>query len=93
MNQGNPSPSKQQSREGHWVKTRRLTIWVLIVWAIFSLVVHWFADSLNGLSFIGFPLGYYFAVQGSLFIFVVTIFIQNSLQDKIDADSGLSEES
>ena len=92
MNQDNLSPSKQQAREGHWIKTRKLTIWVLVVWAIFSLVVHWFANSLNGISFIGFPLGYYFAVQGSLIIFVLTIFIQNNLQDKIDADSGLTEE-
>ncbi len=92
MNQDTISPSKRQAREGHWIKTRTLTVWVLVVWAIFSLLVHWFAGSLNGMSFIGFPLGYYFAVQGSLFIFVVTIFVQNLMQDKIDADAGLTEE-
>ena len=54
-------------------------------------MVHWFAKGLNEMSFIGFPLGYYFAVQGSLIIFVLLIFLQNRYQDKIDDESGLGE--
>ena len=79
------------AREGHWAKTRSLTFLVLGVWFIFSFVVHWFASSLNGMSFLGFPLGYYFAVQGSLAIFVLLIFFQNWRQDKIDDEFGVSE--
>ena len=41
---------------------------------------------------IGFPLGYYFCVQGSLIIFVALIFFQNWKQDKIDDEAGLSGE-
>ena len=52
--------------------------------------MHWFAKDLNGVSFIGFPLGYYLAVQGSLIIFVLLIFFQNWQQDRIDSDAGLS---
>ena len=70
--------------------TRNLTIIVWVVWFVFSLLVHWFASSLNAVTFIGFPLGYYLAVQGSLIIFVVLIFYQNWQQDKIDSDAGLS---
>ena len=77
-------------RARHWERTRNLTIIVLAVWFVFSLLVHWFANSLNGVSFIGFPLGYYLAVQGSLIIFVLLIFYQNWQQDKIDSDAGLS---
>ncbi len=62
---------------------------MLTLWFIFAFVVHWFAKDLNGSSFLGFPLGYYFAVQGSLAIFVVLIFFQNWRQDKIDDDAGL----
>ena len=76
----------------HWAKTRNLTIWVLIIWFIFSFVVHLFAKGLNEMSFLGFPVGYYFAVQGSLIIFVVLIVVQNLLQDKIDDEAGLSGE-
>ncbi|MDE2791923.1 MAG: DUF4212 domain-containing protein [Paracoccaceae bacterium] len=86
------SESTSESRALHWAKTRNLTIWILIAWFIFSFAVHWFAKGLNGLSFIGFPLGYYFAVQGSLIIFVLLIVIQNWMQDKIDDEAGLRGE-
>ena len=78
-------------RQLHWQKTRNLTLVILVIWFIFSFVVHWFAKDLNVMSFIGFPLGYYFAVQGSLIIFVLLIFLQNRYQDKIDDESGLGE--
>ena len=85
------SQDKSEMRARHWEKTKNLTIMVLVIWFIFSFVVHWFAGSLNGASFLGFPLGYYFAVQGSLAIFVILIFFQNWRQDKIDDESGLGE--
>ena len=75
----------------HWSKTRNLTFFVLVLWFIFSFVEHWFAASLNSITFIGFPLGYYMAVQGSLAIFVVLIFFQNWRQDQIDDEFGVSE--
>ena len=62
---------------------------VLLIWFIFSFIVPWFAQDLNSMSFIGFPLGYYFCVQGSLAIFVVLIFFQNWRQDAIDDEAGL----
>ena len=74
------------------MRTKNLTIVVLILWFIFSFVVHWFANELNAASFLGFPLGYYMAVQGSLIVFVVLIFVQNVLQDKIDDEAGFGEE-
>ena len=39
----------------------------------------------------GFELGYYMAVQGSLIIFVVLIFFLNWRQDKIDDEHGMNE--
>ena len=75
----------------HWRKTRNLTLFVLTVWAIFAFGVHIFAAWLNQFSFIGFPLGYYLAVQGSLFAFVVLVFFQNARQDAIDEEFGHDE--
>ena len=80
-----------EARAGHWRKTRNLTIFVLVIWAIFAFGVHLFAKELNQISFIGFPLGYYLAVQGSLAIFVILIFFQNLRQDSIDEDYGHGE--
>lgn len=85
MSQATPEVLKR-----HWERTRSLTIVVLCIWFVFSFVVHWFASSLNAYSFLHFPLGYYFAVQGSLAIFVILIFVQNKMQDTIDDEAGLS---
>ena len=83
---------KAENRRLHWERTRNVTIVVLVLWFIFAFVVHWFAKSLNGGSFLGFPLGYYFAVQGSLAIFVILIFGQNWIQDRIDEEYDLKGE-
>lgn len=72
------------ARERHWAKTRTLTIVILVLWFIFSFVIPWNARPLNEYSFIGFPLGYYMIVQGSLIVFVVLIFLSNWWQDRID---------
>ena len=86
------SSDNSENEARHWAKTRSLTIWVLVIWFIFSFVVHLFANGLNEISFLGFPLGYYFAVQGSLIIFVVLIVAQNLLQDRIDDEAGFRGE-
>lgn len=76
----------------HWTKTRNLTYLVLILWAIFGIVVPYFAAPLNSVSFLGFPLGYWFCVQGSLLIFAALIWFQNWRQDAIDDETGVGEE-
>lgn len=82
----------REIRQQHWVKTRNLNWLVLAIWFVFAFVVPWNAGPLDSMSFMGFPLGYYFCVQGSLIIFVLLIFFQNWKQDKIDDDAGLSGE-
>ena len=79
-------------RAAHWAKTKSLTITVLILWFIFSFVVHWFADALNSFTFMHFPLGYYMAAQGSLIAFVVIIFWLAHAQNKIDEEFGVAED-
>ena len=86
------SSVNDETRQKHWQKTRNLTIMMLIVWALFAFVLPWHAKSLNEVSFLGFPLGYYLCVQGSLAVFVAQIFFQNWRQDQIDDEAGLGEE-
>lgn len=81
----------QSAKEQHWAKTRSLTILVLVIWVIFAFVLPWHAKSLNEFSFLGFPLGYYFCVQGSLIVFVALIWFQNWRQDQIDDEAGVGE--
>jgi putative solute:sodium symporter small subunit len=79
---------RTELRRIHWAKTRALTFWVLIVWAVFSLLAPWFARELDSFSFLGFEFGYYLIVQGSLIVFVLLIVVQNLLQDRIDDAYG-----
>ena len=79
-------------RQEHWRRTRNLMIFHLVIWFIFSYVVHWFATELNNFSFMDFPLGFYMAGQGSLVVFVVQIFAFVWQQDRIDRDCGMAEE-
>ncbi|GIL03432.1 MAG: hypothetical protein BroJett030_33310 [Alphaproteobacteria bacterium] len=83
--------NNSDARQQHWIKTRNLNFVILILWAIFAIVLPWMADSLNSMTFLGFPLGYYFAVQGSLIAFVLLIVIQNWRQEQIDDEFGVSE--
>lgn len=76
----------------YWSRTRALTLVILFFWFIFSFVVPWFASELNQYEFLGFHLGYYMVVQGSLIAFVLLIFIQNWMQDGIDSSSGYNHE-
>lgn len=76
----------------HWQSTKRLMIITLSLWAFFSFVVHWFADALNSMSFLGFPLGFYMAAQGSEVAFVIIIFWFARAQHKIDQEYGFAEE-
>ena len=72
----------------HWFRTRNLTIAILVLWALFGLGVHLFAAWLNTMTFLGFPLGYYMAAQGSLIVLVLLVFVHNWQQDEIDDDHG-----
>lgn len=76
----------------YWSRTSALTWVILILWFIFSFVVPWYAAELNQYEFLGFHLGYYMVVQGSLIAFVLLIFIQNWIQDVIDNASGYNQE-
>jgi len=76
----------------HWQRTRGLMIVHLVIWFIFSFVVHWFAPQLNKVSFIGFPLGFYMAAQGSLIVFVVQLFVFAKQQETIDRECGMAED-
>ncbi len=87
-----PDQMTPEAAAAHWAKTRTLMWICLVVWAIFSFVIHMFVDTLNGITFIGFPLGFYMASQGSLVVFVALIFWYAARQNAIDEDLGAAED-
>lgn len=81
-----------ENRQAHWRKTRKLMFIHLAIWFIFAYVVQWFANDLNQLRFLDFPVGYYMAAQGSLYAFVIQLFVFVKQQDAIDREFGVAEE-
>ena len=79
-------------RREYWRKNLRLMAGLLVVWALVSYGAGiLFVDALNAISFIGFPLGFWFAQQGSIIVFVILIGIYVWQMDKLDREFGVAE--
>ena len=76
----------------YWLKTRRLTFVLLLVWVVITFGFSWFAGELNPFSFFGFPLGFYLAAQGSLIIYLALIWFYNRRMRKLDTELGIDDE-
>jgi putative solute:sodium symporter small subunit len=82
-----------EQRESYWRYNIRLTITLLVIWFVVAyLLGGLFAGELNKFTFLGFPLGYYIAAQGSLAIFVIEIAVYARLMNKKDLEYGIREE-
>ncbi|HIF61782.1 MAG TPA: DUF4212 domain-containing protein, partial [Candidatus Pelagibacter sp.] len=53
------------NREKHWKKTKGQMIVTMLLWFFFGYVIFMFGESLNSVSFLGYPLAYYMSAQGS----------------------------
>jgi putative solute:sodium symporter small subunit len=76
----------------YWSKTSRLMWTIFALWVAFSFVIPLFAVQLNSIKFLGFPLGFYMAAQGSLIAFVLLCTWNAVAQNKIDEEFGVHEE-
>ena len=79
-------------RDAHWSKTSRLMWTIMALWFFFSFIIPAFAVQLNNIVIAGFPLGFYFAAQGSLISYVVLCFWNASAQNRIDQEFGVAED-
>ncbi|MBV8500670.1 MAG: DUF4212 domain-containing protein [Paucibacter sp.] len=58
-----------------WRRMRRLSLSLLLVWAIAGFGLVYFARSLNSQNFLGWPLGFWIAAQGALLIFLLIVVV------------------
>jgi putative solute:sodium symporter small subunit len=84
--------SMAQSGDRYWERTSFLMWAMFILWIFFSFVIHMFVGPLNEIQFLGFPLGFYMASQGSLVAFVIMLFLFAKRQDTIDREEGVAED-
>ena len=77
--------NKKPSMTDYWKTNIKYLIILLSIWFIVSfgfgiLLV----DELNSIRMGGFKLGFWFAQQGSIFVFVILIFVYIRLMNKLD---------
>lgn len=77
----------------YWLANLRLVAILLCVWFVVSfgcgiLLV----DVLNQIQIGGFKLGFWFAQQGSIVVFVVLIFVYAALANRLDREYDVDEE-
>ncbi len=64
-----------------------LSIWFIVSFGFGILLV----DELNHIRMGGFKLGFWFAQQGSIYVFVILIFVYIRLMNKLDAKYNLND--
>jgi putative solute:sodium symporter small subunit len=75
----------------YWTSNLKIVFSLLVIWFIasfgFGII---FSDTLDQIRLGGFKLGFWFAQQGSIYIFVIIIFLYVWLMKRLD--KKLSEE-
>ncbi|MCZ7647023.1 MAG: DUF4212 domain-containing protein [Planctomycetota bacterium] len=83
-----PSDQEAQVQEEHrryWRTNLRVLVVLLSVWfGVSCLLGIVFAEPLNRIQFGGFPLGFWFAQQGSIYVFILLILFYAWLMDRED---------
>ena len=76
----------------YWKKNLRYLAILLVIWFAvsygFGILL---ADSLNAYRLGGFPLGFWFAQQGSIYVFVALIFVYVYLMNRLDKEFNVDE--
>jgi len=76
----------------YWKKNLRILTVLLAIWFIGSYGLGiLFADALNSIQIGGFKLGFWFAQQGAIYIFIAIIFAYVYLMNKLDQEYDVDE--
>lgn len=86
--------SKHPARAAeYWRANLKLMTSLLAIWFLVSFgagIV--FADALNGIRFFGFKLGFFFAQQGAIYVFVALIFYYAWRMNRIERELDVHED-
>jgi putative solute:sodium symporter small subunit len=76
---------KKTSLSEYWRQATKITISLLCIWFVASYGCGiLFVETLNQIQLFGFPLGFWFSQQGSIFIFIGLILAYCILMDRLD---------
>ena len=83
----------EDKAKDYWNENIKLVLKLLAIWAFVSfgcgiLLV----DILNTITFMGFKLGFWFAQQGAMYVFVALIFVYVAKANKLDEKYDVHED-
>jgi putative solute:sodium symporter small subunit len=84
--------SRSAAADRYWKANIRIVIGSLIIWFIVSYgagII--FADALNAIHIGGFPLGFWFAQQGAIIVFLILIAFYAWRMNKLDREHDVDE--
>ena len=85
--------SHRLQAKAYWGKNIRLVLSLLAVWFLVSFgMAILFVEFLDGFRFFGFKFGFWMAQQGSIYCFVIIIFVYVYKMNKLDHKYGVNED-
>ncbi|MEO9780088.1 MAG: DUF4212 domain-containing protein [Sedimentitalea sp.] len=85
--------STAESDKGYWAANVRIILISLVIWALvsfgFGILLR---PMLSGIAVGGTDLGFWFAQQGSILVFLALIFFYAFRMNRLDAEFGVEEE-
>lgn len=83
---------QQKKATAYWKENVRYLFILLAIWFLVSFGAGiLFKDALNAFKIGGFKVGFWFAQQGSIYVFVILIFIYVRLMNKLNEKYGYHE--
>ncbi|MBT1450405.1 DUF4212 domain-containing protein [Glaciecola sp. XM2] len=83
----------ENDQKAYWKENLSILFKLLAVWFVVSFGAGiLFVEQLNNIQFFGFKLGFWFAQQGAIYVFVALIFIYMKLMNSLDRKYGVEEE-
>lgn len=84
---------EQQARQDYWKANLRLVALCLSIWFVVSFLFGIIlVEQLNAISLGGYKLGFWFAQQGSIYVFVALIFFYANRMGKLDRKFNVHED-
>ena len=82
----------EHQRRAYWHRNLRLMVILLSIWFVVSYLFGiLLVEQLNKVVINNFPLGFWFAQQGSIVTFVILIGIYAWRMDRLDDEFGVAE--
>jgi putative solute:sodium symporter small subunit len=82
----------KSSSNAYWSANVRLITINLIIWFVvsfgFGIILR---PLLSGIAVGGTDLGFWFAQQGAIFVFLIQIFVYAAMMNRLDAEHGVEE--